>query len=60
MRVEVDRDVCVMAGNCALHAPNTFSNDEEGIVVLGDVEASTADELATAEENCPSGAINLR
>jgi ferredoxin len=49
-----------MAGNCALHAPNTFSNDDEGIVVLGDVDASTADELAAAEHNCPSGAISLR
>jgi ferredoxin len=58
--VEVDRDLCVMSQNCALHAPKTFSHDDDGIVVLGDPVASTAEELAKAEFECPSGAIQLR
>ena len=58
--VEADRDLCVMSGNCSLHAPKTFSHDEDGIVVLGDATASTAEELAKAEFECPSGAIQLR
>ena len=45
--VEVDRDLCLMAENCSLHA-------------LGDATASTAEELVTAEFECPSGAIQLR
>ena len=57
--VDVDRDLCAMAGNCALHAPKTFSHDDDAIVVLGDPAASTADELTAAEYNCPSGAIQL-
>jgi ferredoxin len=60
MVVEVDRDLCVMTGSCALHAPKTFSHDDDGIVVLGDPAVSTSDELAAAEDNCPSGAIRLR
>ena len=58
--VEVDRDVCVMAENCSLHAPKTFSHDDDGLVVLGDQTASTVDELMKAEFACPSGAIQLR
>jgi ferredoxin len=58
--VEVDRDLCVMAENCSLHAPKTFSHDDDGIVVLGDTTASTAEELVKAEFECPSGAIQLR
>lgn len=58
--VEVDRELCVMAQNCSLHAPKTFSNDDDGAVVLGDQSASSADELEAAEYNCPSGAIRLR
>ena len=58
--VNADRDLCVMSGNCSLHAPKTFSNDEDGVVVLGDATASTAEELIKAEFECPSGAIQLR
>ena len=58
--VEVDRDLCVMAENCSLHAPKTFGHDDDGIVVLGDTTASTAEELTKAEFECPSGAIQLR
>jgi ferredoxin len=58
--VEVDRDICVMAQNCSLQAPKTFTNDSDGIVVLGDPRASSAEELEAAEYNCPSGAIQLR
>jgi ferredoxin len=58
--IEADRDLCVMSGNCSLHAPKTFSNDDDGIVVLGDTTASTAEELVKAEFECPSGAIQLR
>ena len=58
--VEVDRGLCVMAGNCSVRAPKTFSNDDDVVVLLGDAAASTVDELAAAEYDCPSGAIRLR
>lgn len=56
-RVTVDRDMCMGAGNCAQAAPLSFDTDDDGIVVLLDPTASTADELAAAEQNCPAGAI---
>ncbi len=58
--VEADRDLCVMAGNCSLHAPKTFSHDDDGIVVLGDATASTEEELGRAESERPSGALQRR
>ena len=58
--VEVDRDLCVMSASCSSHAPKTFSHDDDGIVVLGDPTLSSAEELAKAELECPSGAIQLR
>jgi ferredoxin len=60
IRVAVNRDVCIGAGNCPMYAPKSFDTDEEGLVVLVDAEASAPDELELAEHNCPSGAIRLR
>jgi ferredoxin len=58
--VEVNRDVCIGAGNCSLYAPRTFDHDDDGIVVLVDANASDIEELRLAEHNCPSEAIRLR
>jgi ferredoxin len=58
-QVVVDRAECMGAGNCAAAAPLTFDTDDEGLVVLLDLTASSIDELRAAEQNCPSGAIRL-
>jgi ferredoxin len=59
-RVEVDRGVCIGSGECLRLAPATFSQDDDGIVVLGDPEATDIEVLRAAERSCPSGAITVR
>jgi len=59
INVEVDRNVCIGAGNCSFFAPKTFDHDDDGIVVLVDAAASSPEELRDAQHNCPSGAIKL-
>ncbi|MGD3109963.1 ferredoxin [Streptomyces sp. YGL11-2] len=61
MRVTADRTVCVGAGMCALTAPGTFDQDEEGIVTVleprADAEARSAAREAAAL--CPSRALQI-
>jgi ferredoxin len=58
-QIELDRTLCIGAGNCAALAPLAFDTDEEGIVVFLDPTAATTEEFVAAEQNCPSGAIRL-
>lgn len=57
--IHVDPSVCIGAGNCVSAAPRTFELDEDGLVLLTDPDASSAEALDEAERNCPSGAIRL-
>ncbi|GAB3803260.1 ferredoxin [Micromonospora zhanjiangensis] len=62
LRILVDRDVCCGAGNCVMTAPEVFDqDDDEGLVVLLRPEpgAEFADQVRTAVDLCPSGAIRL-
>jgi ferredoxin len=61
MHIEVDRDVCIGAGNCVLTAPDVFDQDEDGLVKLIDPTPpdTAAALLERAERLCPSGAIRL-
>ena len=34
MKVRVDREVCIGAGQCALVADSVFDQDDEGLVIL--------------------------
>jgi ferredoxin len=72
MGIAADREVCIGAGMCVLHAPGVFTQDDErGLVVVGDVDGG-ADAVSgaggvdgsdpavrRAVEACPSGAITL-
>ncbi|GII96410.1 ferredoxin [Sinosporangium siamense] len=59
MRISVDPDRCVGAGQCVLSAPEVFDQDADGIVTV--VNARPADDEAVrhAGELCPSGSITL-
>lgn len=63
MRVFVDRDKCISAGQCVLAAPDVFDqDDEEGLVQLLQ-QNPTADlhyAVREATYNCPALAIELR
>lgn len=59
MKVRVDREACIGAGQCALVAGSIFDQDDEGLVVLlvetpGESAFTSARKAATL---CPAKAI---
>ncbi|MFI2644069.1 ferredoxin [Streptomyces sp. NPDC018610] len=61
MPIDIDKDVCIGAGQCALAAPHVFTQDDEGFSSLlprdGD---GAADPMArVAAKACPVGAITV-
>lgn len=59
MKVTVDRDLCIGAGNCVAIAPSVFRLDDERKAVVM-VPSSIDDEtLEEAAESCPTMAVIL-
>lgn len=48
---------CIHSGNCARALPRVFNPRRKPWI---DATASTADRIAAAVENCPSGALQYR
>jgi len=61
MRISIDTDRCVGAGQCVLSAPEVFDQGDDGLVmVLADEPAeSEGKAVRQAQEICPSQAITL-
>lgn len=59
MRIRVDREKCVSAGNCVVTAPTAFMLDTEQKARLLDPESVDEDLLYLAAEMCPTEAIVL-
>lgn len=61
MRVRVDRDLCISAGNCVANAPSVFELDQEAIAVVLDPRGRSVREhvLWAAAKDCPTAAIVL-
>lgn len=62
MRVRVDADRCVAAGQCVLLAPEVFDQrDEDGVVILLDETPGPELHAAVRESAmvCPAAAIHL-
>ena len=59
MKIEADRDVCIGAGMCVMTAEEVFDQDDDGIVVVLEVEvpAEQAAAAVRAVASCPSGAL---
>ena len=60
MKVTIDTDKCIAAGQCVLSAPDVFDQGEEdGLVVLltSSPSADLADGVNQAAELCPAMAI---
>lgn len=59
MPIEVKAGACVGAGQCALVAPNTFDQDEDGIVVLlqHDPQGIDLKSAIRATQLCPARAL---
>ncbi|TDC67748.1 ferredoxin [Actinomadura sp. GC306] len=63
MKVSVDRDVCIAAGQCAITSPEVFGQrDEDGLVelLLREPPAELAAGVRLAVSLCPSRAITVR
>lgn len=62
MKVRVDREKCVAAGQCVLAAAAVFDQDEnDGVVILlnDDPGADQYDAVRLAAQMCPSSAIDV-
>ena len=59
MRIRIDREKCVSAGNCVVTAPTAFILDDEEKATLLDPETVDEDTLRVAAELCPTEAIVL-
>lgn len=62
LRISVDQDVCIGAGQCVEAAREVFDQrDEDGIVSLrqANPDPELYDKVAEALRRCPSGAIRV-
>ncbi|WP_369221010.1 ferredoxin [Streptomyces sp. R39] len=60
MHIEIDRDVCIGAGQCALTAPNVFTQDDDGFSTLLPGMADGGGPLVReAARACPVHAITV-
>ena len=59
MKIIADRDVCIGAGMCVMSAPEVFDQDDDGVVVVLEVDVPPEHAVAAARAvaSCPSGAL---
>ncbi|MEU5312137.1 ferredoxin [Streptomyces sp. NPDC021562] len=62
MHIEIDRDVCIGAGQCALTAPNVFTQDDDGFSALlpGMADGGGDPLVKDAARACPVNAITVK
>ncbi|MBL1084441.1 ferredoxin [Streptomyces actinomycinicus] len=62
MHIDIDKDVCIGAGQCALAAPGVFTQDDDGYSTLvPGHENGTGDPMVReAARACPVSAITVR
>lgn len=58
MRIDIDKDVCIGAGQCALAAPKVFTQDDDGLSELLP-EAEPGPMVGEAARACPVQAITV-
>ncbi|MFF4037763.1 ferredoxin [Streptomyces sp. NPDC001816] len=61
MHIEIDKDVCIGAGQCALAAPSVFTQDDDGFSMLipGSEDGVGDPMVREAARACPVGAIKV-
>ncbi|MCX4767037.1 ferredoxin [Streptomyces sp. NBC_01275] len=59
--IDIDTDVCIGAGQCALAAPGVFTQDDDGFSALlpGRENGGGDPMVRVAAHACPVGAITL-
>ncbi|MFB6810782.1 MULTISPECIES: ferredoxin [unclassified Streptomyces] len=61
-RIDIDTAVCIGAGQCALTAPDVFTQDDDGFsqVLPGREDGNGSPLLREAVRACPVAAISIR
>jgi ferredoxin len=61
MHIDIDMDVCIGAGQCALAAPGVFTQDDDGFSSLlpGREDGAGDPMVGEAVRACPVGAIKV-
>ncbi|WP_329273190.1 ferredoxin [Streptomyces pseudovenezuelae] len=61
MDIDIDKDVCIGAGQCALSAPGVFTQDDDGFSTLlpGKEEGGGDPMVREAARSCPVSAITV-
>lgn len=61
MRIDIDHDVCIGAGQCALAAPSVFTQDDDGFSALipGREDGGGDPLVREAARACPVSAITV-
>ncbi|MFI5827960.1 ferredoxin [Streptomyces sp. NPDC051578] len=61
MRISIDRGVCIGAGQCALTAPDVFTQDDDGFSELlpGREDGNGSPLVREAARACPVAAISV-
>jgi ferredoxin len=61
MHIDIDKDVCIGAGQCAQAAPSVFTQDDDGFsTLLPDREGGAGDTMVReAARACPVSAITV-
>jgi ferredoxin len=57
--ISIDRAICIGSGICMVYAPGTFGHDEETKAVVIDASGDDIENIRTAVEACPTGALTL-
>jgi ferredoxin len=60
LKVTVDKDLCIGAGNCVAAAPTVFKLDKNNKVVVLEPKSVDEDTLMDAAESCPVDAIIIQ
>ena len=60
MKANVNKDACIGCGACQMIAPEVFEINDDGIseVIMKEIDEDQKDEVASAVESCPTGAIS--
>ncbi|MEU3825655.1 ferredoxin [Streptomyces sp. SID486] len=61
MHIDIDKDACIGAGQCALAAPGVFTQDDDGYSMLLPGSENGEDPMTReAARACPVSAITVR
>ncbi|GAA2784981.1 ferredoxin [Streptomyces rameus] len=61
MHIDIDKDACIGAGQCALAAPGVFTQDDDGYSMLLPGSEGRDDPMTReAARACPVSAITVR